>query len=313
MTVTILVSGVVPLVSGAQQSASAEMVAQQHKLERNGIPLYLMQYLDDSTPPAKHILMVHGLTYSSHEFHVDYGDYSLVRFFVQNGYAVWLLDITGYGNSGAPTNNNGFAVDSDYAADDIAAAVTLIRDTMKVEQVDILGWSWGTVTGARMAAKHSEWVRKLVLYGPVIKAFYGGKPESAWHENTWAHAADDFQKTKDGAIDYDKVDKAVAAIFLANCWRYDGKGSPNGGRRDIMQGHNTVLFDTTKLTIPVMLIGGDSDPYLDWDALEEGFKALPTKEQSKLVKMKNGSHILMLEKANYQAFREIVLDFLKNK
>lgn len=291
---------------------SAEMIAQQRQLERNGVQLYLMQYVDDSTPPSGNILMAHGLTYSSHEFHVDYDDYSLVRFFVKNGYAVWLLDMTGYGNSGAPADNDGFVVDSDYAAEDIAAAVKLIRDTIKVEQVDILGWSWGTVTGARFAAKYPEWVHKLVLYGPIMKAFDGDAPESAWHENTWEHAAGDFQMTADGQIDYEKVDKAIASIFLANCWRYDGKGSPNGGRRDLMQGQKTVLFDTTKLTMPVMLIGGDIDPYLYWDALEEGFEALPNKAQSKLVKIEGGSHILMLEKAHYQVFRAGILDFLKN-
>lgn len=293
-------------------AVSAEMVAKQHDLVRNDVSLYLMQYVDDAAPPAAHILMAHGLTYSSHEFHVDYEDYSLVRFFVQNGYSVWLLDMAGYGKSGAPADNDGFVVDSDYAAEDIAAAVTLIRETMNVEQVHILGWSWGTVTGARFAAKYPDWVHKLVLYGPIIKAYDGDGPESAWHENTWVHAADDFQKTEDGQIDYDKVDKAVASLFLANCWRYDGEGSPNGGRRDLMQGQDTVLFDTTKLPMSVMLVGGDIDPYLYWDALEEGFKALPNQEQSKFVKIEGGSHILMLEKAHYQAFREGILDFLKN-
>ena len=40
---------------------------------------------------------MHGSTYSSHEFDIDYEDYSLVRRLAREGYAVWRLDVAGYG------------------------------------------------------------------------------------------------------------------------------------------------------------------------------------------------------------------------
>ena len=43
--------------------------------------------------------MIHGVTYSSHEFDINYKDYSLVRFLTGEGYAVWRLDIAGFGQS----------------------------------------------------------------------------------------------------------------------------------------------------------------------------------------------------------------------
>ncbi|MDR1302082.1 MAG: hypothetical protein LBK43_06395, partial [Treponema sp.] len=43
-------------------------------LERNGISLYLAKYETADEAAKKPILFVHGLTYSSHEFDVDYGD-----------------------------------------------------------------------------------------------------------------------------------------------------------------------------------------------------------------------------------------------
>ena len=88
--------------------------------------------------------MIHGLTYSSHEFDVDYKDYSLSRFLARNGYNVWLLDITGYGQS--DPIENGFIADSNYAAEDIHAAVKFISEQNGQRKIDILGWSWGTVT-----------------------------------------------------------------------------------------------------------------------------------------------------------------------
>ena len=68
-------------------------------LERNGTGLYLSQTLLGETQPQKQILLVHGVTYSSHEFDIDYQDYSLVRLLAGNGYGVWQLDIAGFGRS----------------------------------------------------------------------------------------------------------------------------------------------------------------------------------------------------------------------
>ena len=68
-------------------------------LEREGVKLHLECLKAEDGGEKEPLLMVHGLTYSSHEFDVNYGDYSLARFLAQNGYAVWLLDIAGYGSS----------------------------------------------------------------------------------------------------------------------------------------------------------------------------------------------------------------------
>ena len=57
-------------------------------LERNGTALYLSQTSLSGTQPQKQILLVHGVTYSSHEFDIDYQDYSLVRQLARNGYGV---------------------------------------------------------------------------------------------------------------------------------------------------------------------------------------------------------------------------------
>ena len=48
-------------------------------LERNGISLHLDCVKKENTDPSDHILLIHGSTYSSHEFDIDYKDYSLVR------------------------------------------------------------------------------------------------------------------------------------------------------------------------------------------------------------------------------------------
>jgi pimeloyl-ACP methyl ester carboxylesterase len=85
-------------------------------LQRNGINLHLDCMTLKGKTPEKNILLIHGVTYSSHEFDINYKNYSLVRRLAREGYAVWRLDITGFGQSDAVTD--GFLPDSDYAADD---------------------------------------------------------------------------------------------------------------------------------------------------------------------------------------------------
>jgi len=290
-------------------SAEGATIAQTHALQRNGIDLFVGQYYDEAvSADAPHILLAHGLTYSSHEFDVDYEDYSLVRFLSKSGFNVWVVDVAGYGRSGAP--ESGFLPDTDYAAQDIAATVEYVRQEEGVEKIDLLGWSWGTVTASRMATLHPEWVRKLVLYAPIHRGLGRDRLTSDWHKNSWLHAADDFQKRPGGAIDDSIAEKAVVATYLSNCWRYDGERSPNGGRRDLLQGSQVVLFDERRLLMPVLLIGGSKDPYMNWDDLRASFRNLPQMQKSRLVEIEGASHVMMFEKPYYRRLHQEILDFL---
>ena len=81
---------------------------------------------EDGTEPKDNILLMHGSTYSSHEFDINYEDYSLVRRLAREGYAVWRLDVAGYGQSGKV--EDGLMPDTAYAAEDIRAAMELISN-----------------------------------------------------------------------------------------------------------------------------------------------------------------------------------------
>jgi pimeloyl-ACP methyl ester carboxylesterase len=302
------------VVFGSQSTVAfaAEIQRRIFPLDRAGVDLYLERYQTDGGGEKKPILLVHGLTYSSHEFDVNYGDYSLARFLAGNGYAVWLLDIAGYGNSGEV--QDGFIPDSDYAAEDIkAAAEKIIAETPGTTKLDVLGWSWGTVTGGRFAAKYPDLVDKLVLYAPILRAF--GAPEGfvteEYQVTSWLHAADDFQPVDvGGVISYDIVERPVADTFLSNCWRYDKK-SPNGGRRDLMEG-SASLIPLEQIEAPTLLIAGSIDPYIFKYVtvdLEEELAKLPNTD-SELKIIPGAAHPMMMEKPYYKEFRESVLKFL---
>lgn len=278
----------------------------EYPLTRNGVDLHLDCTALDGSDPQKNILLTHGVTYSSHEFDVDYQDYSLVRFLAREGYAVWKLDIAGFGQSGEV--KDGFTPDSDYAAEDISAAVELITEKSGQDKIDILGWSWGTVTASRYAAKHKDHLDRLILYAPILSGIGEYEVTEAFHHNTWDHAADDFQRDENGKFDYTITERELIEMFCSSCWRYDGEKSPNGGRRDICVDKSVRLIDLSAITVPTLVICGGSDPYLNYDLVNSSLDKLP--EGSQLEVIDGGAHVIMYEKPYYREFREKLIAFL---
>ena len=126
-------------------SEAFEYDYEEFPLERNGIELHLDRVKVEGTEPEHNILLVHGLTYSSHEFDINYEDYSLVRLLARDGYAVWRVDVAGYGRSGQV--EDGFQPDSDYAGEDINAAVGKICEVSGQDRIGCCAQARGTMTG----------------------------------------------------------------------------------------------------------------------------------------------------------------------
>ncbi len=283
-----------------------EYTYKEYQLNRNDIDLHLDCVTVKDSAQEKNILLTHGVTYSSHEFDVDYKDYSLVRYLAREGYAVWRLDIAGFGQSGEV--KDGFMPDSDYAAEDIKAAVEKIVKESGQDKIDILGWSWGTVTASRYAAKYHNHLNKLVLYAPIFSGLGEVKVTEDFHHNTWEHAADDFQRDKNGGFNYKITEPEMIEMFCSSCWHYDGEQSPNGGRRDICVEKSKKLIDLGKITVPTLVICGGSDPYLNYDLVKSSLDELP--EGSQLEVIEGGAHVIMYEKLYYKDFQNRLNAFL---
>lgn len=286
--------------------ADRTYILEEVPLEREGIKLHLEYLKLKGVEREKNILMIHGVTYSSHEFDINYQDYSLARRLAREGYCVWLLDIAGFGMSGKI--DDGFRSDSDYAAEDIAAAVDKIVSETEQEKIDILGWSWGTVTVSRYVAAHPEHLNKLVLYAPILCGIGEYEIKEPFHQNTWDHAAEDFQRTEDGSFDYSMTDPIVIEMWCSSCWHFDGDTSPNGGRKDVCVSKEEKLINLKQITVPTLIICGSEDPYLNYDLVNTALEKLP--KDSKLEMIQGGSHIVLVEKPYYQDFQDRLIRFL---
>ena len=275
-------------------------------ISRNGVELHLDCMTVKDSSPQKNILLTHGVTYSSHEFDVDYKDYSLARRLAREGYAVWRLDIAGFGQSGAVSD--GFLPDSDYAAEDIHAAVQKIVEESGQDKIDLLGWSWGTVTASRFVIKYPENIGKFVMYAPILSGLGEFDVTDDFHHNTWEHAADDFQRDADGSFDLTITEPEMIEMYCSSCWHYDGEYSPNGGRKDICVAKSEKLIDITRISVPTLVICGSNDPYLNFDLVNASLDSLP--EGSTLEVIEGGAHVIMYEKPYYQEFQKKLIAFL---
>ena len=292
--------------SGTKQESVTEYSYREYPLTRSGIDLHLDCVSVEKTQPEKNILLVHGATYSSHEFDIGYEDYSLVKRLADEGYAVWRIDIAGYGQS--EKVKDGFMPDTDYAAEDINAAVNKIVSETGEDKIDVLGWSWGTMTAGRFAGKYPEHLQRLVLYAPILTGIGEAEVTEEFHHNTWESAAEDFQRNEDGSINEAITDPQVVAVFCSNCWRYDGEHSPNAWRLDAFVSEDKELIDLKKITAPTLLICGDQDPYLNYDAVNKAIDQLP--KGSKLEVIPGGAHAIIMEAPYHQDFQNRIVDFL---
>ena len=292
--------------SGASTAGGTEYVLDVVPLKRNGVELHLDRMRVRGTEPEKNILLMHGVTYSSHEFDVDLKDYSLVRFLAREGYAVWRLDIAGFGQSGEVAD--GFLPDSDYAAEDINAAVEKIVEESGREKIDLLGWSWGTVTSSRFCAKYPEHINRLVLYAPILSGLGASEVSEDFHHNTWEHAADDFQHGEDGSFDPAITEPEMIEMYCSGCWHYDGEFSPNGGRRDLCVDKSKKLIDLSAISVPTLVICGGSDPYLNYELVNSSLSELPKGSSLKVID--GGAHVIMYEKPYYREFQKALAEFL---
>ena len=278
-------------------------------LDRNGINLHLDCVKLENSIPTQNILLIHGATYSSHEFDIDYLDYSLVRRLAREGYAVWRIDIAGYGQS-EPVED-GFMPDTAYAAEDINAAVEKIVQISGDDTIDVLGWSWGTMTASQFSVKHPDHLRKLILYAPILSGLGASESRDAFSHNTWAGAAEDFQVNPDGTFDLNVTDPILIEMFCSSCWHYDGDTSPRGWSKDAFVDASTTLIDLERIPVPTLIIYGNKDPYMDFERLSGSLGYLP--DGSELHLIEGGSHIMMYEKDHYREFQNAVVSFLMER
>ena len=289
----------------------------------------------NSFSPRKTVLYVHGATYPSETaFDLRLDGFSWMDYIARAGYDVWLVDVRGYGGSTrppamdqAPNANPPFATTAE-AVRDVGAAGDHILKKRGIEKLNLIGWSWGTVTMAWYTAQNNAKVEKLVLYAPVwIRTTAslvqtGPGPLAAYRTVPMTAAK---QRWLTGVAPEKQKDLIPAGWFEAwadATWKTDPKAmsqnppslrAPNGVVADGQkywaagEGKASMPYRAQDIRVPTLLIKAEWDADTPAYMAQALFPQLTGAPYKRYIEIGEGTHTVIMEKNRMSLFREVQL------
>jgi pimeloyl-ACP methyl ester carboxylesterase len=286
-----------PLISGATRAQSAPV---KHIVNADGQPLAVWE--KRAANPKGAIVLLHGRTWSSlpdFDLQVAGEHRSLMDALVARGYAVYALDLRGYGAT--PRDASGWDT-PDRSAEDLSVVLAWVAKNSGVSgKPALLGWSNGSTVAELCAQRHPEQLSALVLTGywkhPDSTRVSGPDTVTPLRQKTTAKdAASDF--IAPGAISKKAIAAYVAAALKADPVRTDWRR---------LEQFNAI--DPAQLKTPTLLIQGEFDPIAPTATEAAFFSRIGTGDRAWVV-MAGGDHASLME--NMQpAFVEAVVSFLE--
>ena len=289
----------------------------------------------NSYSPQKTVLYVHGATYPSETaFDLRLDGFSWMDYIARAGYDVWLVDVRGYGGSTRPAAmdqpaaaNPPFATTAE-AVRDVGAAVDYILKKRGIAKLNLIGWSWGTVTMAWYTAQNNAKVEKLVLYAPVwIRktaslvqtgpgpiAAYRTVPMNAAKQRWLSGVAPEKQK--------DLIPTGWFEAWADATWKTDPKAmsqnppvlrAPNGVVADGQrywaagEGKAAMPYQAHDIRVPTLLIKAEWDADTPAYMAQTLFPLLTGAPYKRYVEIGEGTHTVIMEKNRMSLFREVQL------
>ncbi len=280
------------------------------------------------------VLLVHGATFGSALFDLPLAGYSLMQELAGGGRFVYAIDVRGYGASiehrvmNSPPEAHPPFSRARHAIEDIGAAVSAILKRQSVPSLDLIGFSWGSITAGWYASEHVADISRLVLYAPLFAENNPmwlnriGDPADrsrlAGHFGAYRLiTANDVTARWDSDVTGDprdvREDGVVEAVFETAASNDVLSGShhppafrcPNGAFADLVgvfNGH--PLYDPRTIRAPVLLVRGECDTTSTaTDVLR--LKAAIGSAQKTCLEIPGGTHFLCIEKNRMALYRAI--------
>ncbi len=278
-------------------AAAAEPAAlERHIVEADGHPMVVWEKRAQAAGQA--ILLVHGRTWSAlpdFDLQVEGEDLSLMDGLVEAGYAVYAVDLRGYGET--PRDATQWLTPN-RAADDVGIILAWIssRDDWEVKP-HLFGWSMGSTVSQLAVQRHPNMASSLTLFGywrddDVDLAVDAPDIKPAFKRNTAEAAASDF--ITPGSISQKAIDAYVAHALRADPIRVD-----------VRQVDQYNALEGAQITVPVLVISGEYDPIAPADVQLKLISRFATGHKQ-WVSVPGGDHAAFLESSRDYFLRELV-------
>lgn len=280
---------------------SLPVLAEKAELKRHTVmaddhPIALWEKRAEGATEA--VLLVHGRTWSAlpdFDLQVEGEDLSLMDGLVEAGYAVFAVDLRGYGET--PRDSTGWLTPN-RAADDVAIVISWIADRARWDsKPHLFGWSMGSTISQLMVQRHPDLVSSLTLFGywrddDMDEPADEPGIEPLRETNTAQAAASDFITS--GSISQNAIDTYVSASLEADPVRVDVKS---------LDQYN--VLDGSKINVPVLVIAGEFDPLAPAENQAKLFTRLATGHKQ-YVSVPGGDHAAFLEAPRAYFIHELV-------
>ena len=273
---------------------AAELI--RHTVAAQGHPMAVWEKSAANATEA--ILLVHGRTWSAlpdFDLQVDGEDLSLMDGLVEEGYAVYAIDLRGYGET--PRDESAWLTPG-RAADDVNIVLLWATGQRAWHtKPHLFGWSMGSTISQLAAQRRPDNVASLSLFG------YWHDPdnklpedeadiEPAFETNTAEAAASDF--IVPGSISENAVDAYVKMALAADPVKTDLRGYSDYNQ-----------LDPAKLTMPTLVIAGMHDPLAPPENLAKLYMRIGTGHKQ-WVSVPGGDHAAFLETPRAYFINELV-------
>jgi pimeloyl-ACP methyl ester carboxylesterase len=211
----------------------------------NGISL---AYVELGNPKGPPVLLIHGYTDSSRSW-------SLPAPHLADKHRLILVDLRGHGASSAP--------ECCYTVSDMTYDLRLLLDHLKIDKVDFVGHSLGSMIGQVFAQRYSERLRKLVLVGSTLSVVKAGAPGSWLWENVHA-LTDPIDQGSSFIGEWTTNPMPVDAEFIGY-ERREACAIPTRIWRAVLQEMYVSEFGrlSSTITMPTLIVWGGKDPLFD--------------------------------------------------
>jgi pimeloyl-ACP methyl ester carboxylesterase len=256
-------------------SANAERAElRRHIVTADGHPIALWE--KSAAGATESILLVHGRTWSAlpdFDLQLAGEDLSMMDSLVDEGYAVYAVDLRGYGET--PRDKTEWLTPN-RAADDVAQVVTWISAQSDwAFKPHLFGWSMGSTISQLMVQRHPQLVESPILLG-------------YWRDVEGVIPADA------AGIEPEHATNTAAAAALA----------ADPVRVDVRSMDQCNALDGAKISIPSLAIAGEFDPLAPVSNQVKLLTSLATGHKQ-FFSVPNSDHAALLERPRDYFLHEI--------
>jgi len=247
------------------------------------------------------MLLVHGITTYSFIWR------KVMPLLVDNGYDVIALDLLGCGDSDKP-------LDLSYSLKSHAGYIREFVDALGLKKFHFIGHDLGGGIGQIFAVRYPEMLYDLTMINTVAYDFWPVQPIIAMRTpivRQFMMAAMDIGAfrllVKRGVYHKERVDDELMGLFMKPLQGSEGRKAFLHFAKSLDNGNlMEIADDLRRLSLPVLIIRGDVDPYLS-SAIAE--KLNTEIAGSRLVRIPTGSHFIQEDEP--ELVSNAILDFIK--